>query len=98
MNTRHFKLFGCLLAVTNVALADASYQETTQITGGQLVDTLKSMPFAPKQVKKMFDPVNSLKMLHGNQLASVSKSTTEITHPSCPISRTSPCRRVTIAE
>jgi len=64
MNTRHFKLFGCLLAVTNVALADASYQETTQITGGQLVDTLKSMPFAPKQVQKMFDPVNSLKMLH----------------------------------
>jgi hypothetical protein len=78
MNTRDVKLFGCLLAVTNVALADASYQETTQITGGQLVDTLKSMPFAPKQVQKMFDPVNSLKMLHGNQLASVSKSTTEI--------------------
>ena len=78
MNTRHIKLFGCLLAVTNVALADASYQETTQITGGQLVDTLKSMPFAPKQVQRIFDPVNSLKMLHGNQLASVSKSTTEI--------------------
>jgi hypothetical protein len=78
MTIRNLMPLGCLLAATNVALADASYQETTQITGGQLVDTLKSVPFAPKQVKKMFDPVNSLKMLHGNQLASVSKSTTEI--------------------
>ena len=78
MITRYLKSIGCLLAVTNVALADASYQETTQITGGQLVDTLKSVPFAPKQVKKIFDPVNSLKMLHGNQMASVSKNTTEI--------------------
>ena len=78
MTIRYLTSLGCLLAATNVALADASYQETTQITGGQLVDTLKSVPFAPKQVKKIFDPVNSLKMLHGNQLASVSKSTTEI--------------------
>jgi hypothetical protein len=78
MNTRHLTSLGCLLAVTNGVLADASYQETTQITGGQLVDTLKSIPFAPKRVQKMFDPVNSRKMLHGNQLASVSKNTTEI--------------------
>jgi hypothetical protein len=78
MTIRYLTSLGCLLAATNMALADASYQETTQITGGQFVDTLKSMPFAPKQVKKIFDPVNSLKMLHGNQLASVSKTTTEI--------------------
>jgi len=78
MNTRHFTSLGLLLAAANVAHADASYQETTQITGGQLVDTLKSVPFAPKSIKKIFDPINSLKLLHGNQLASVSKSSTEI--------------------
>ena len=78
MNTRHLTWLGLLLAASNGARADASYQETTQITGGQLVDTLKSVPFAPKQIKKLFDPINSLKLLHGNQMASVSKSSTEI--------------------
>jgi hypothetical protein len=62
------------LAMSGFAAADASYQETTQITGGQLVDTIKSIPFAQKKIGAMMQPQSSLLMLHGNQLASVSKS------------------------
>jgi hypothetical protein len=66
------------LAMSGFAAADASYQETTQITGGQLVDTIKSIPFAQKKIGAMMQPQSSLLMLHGNQLASVSKSSTQI--------------------
>ena len=64
--------------LSSAVLADASYQETTQITGGSFVDVVRQTPFLPASMKKMFDPVNSLTMLHGNQLASVSKSSTQI--------------------
>ena len=64
--------------VSSIACADASYQETTQITGGSFVDMVRQTPFLPGSMKKMFDPVNSLTLLHGNQFASVSKSSTQI--------------------
>ena len=66
------------LAMSGHAAADASYQETTQITGGQLVDMAKSVPFAQKKIAALMQPSSSLLMLHGNQLASVSTSSTQI--------------------
>ncbi len=78
MNAKRVMGMGCMLLMTRLGMADASYQETTQITGGQLVDTLKSVPFAQKRIQKIFDPIVSSKMLHGNQLVSVSKSSAEI--------------------
>jgi hypothetical protein len=78
MKTRLFFAFSFAFLIGSLALADASYQETTQITGGTLVSSLKSSPFAPKQIKKMFDPINSLTMVHGNQMAVVSATSAEI--------------------
>lgn len=78
MNARTLPALGCALLMNAVALADASYQESTQITGGTLVGTVKSSPFMPKQLKKIFEPINSLTMTHGDQLAVVSATSTQI--------------------
>jgi hypothetical protein len=66
------------LLACRLALADASYQESVQITGGQLVETLRSMPFLPKSMKQLLEPIKTTKLVHGNQFASVSKQATEI--------------------
>ena len=60
------------------AFADASYQSTTQITGGTLVNALKSVSFLSKSMSNMFAPISTLTMVHGNQKATVSKESTEI--------------------
>ena len=59
--------------------ADASYQETTQVTGGSMVDSLKSVSFLSKSLGNMFAPMTTITMVHGNQKAVVSKDSTEIT-------------------
>lgn len=68
-----------LLASPIVCYADSSYEHTTQMTGGQLVDTLKNVPFISKQMKQMTAPMSEITMVHGNQKAIVSKDYTEIT-------------------
>lgn len=83
MNTYKLITFAGLLSAvgfagTGTAWADASYQETVQISGGSMVESLRSMPFGQSQIRKMFDPINSRTMLHGNQLATVSKNSTQI--------------------
>ena len=40
--------------------ADASYQETTQITGGTMVDSLKSISFLSKSMSNMFAPMTTI--------------------------------------
>ena len=70
-------LAGLLLAFP-LAHADAGYQETVQVTGGALVDTLKQIPFMPKSMKQILEPIVSRKAVHGNQLVSTSRTTTEI--------------------
>ncbi|MGB7267643.1 MAG: hypothetical protein WBC92_19150 [Terracidiphilus sp.] len=57
---------------------DSSYQETTQMTGGQLVDSLKNIPFMGKQVKSLTAPTTTTTMVHGNQKAVVTAGSTEI--------------------
>jgi hypothetical protein len=79
MNTRKVAALGLMLLINRMALADASYQETQQITGGTLVDTLKSQgAFLGNTVKKLFAPTNTIMMVHGNQKATVTKESTEI--------------------
>lgn len=78
MNTRVLIPVGAALLVSRLAIADASYQQSTQITGGSIVSQLKSSPFAPKQIKKLFDATTTLTMVHGNQLAVVTAQSTEI--------------------
>jgi hypothetical protein len=67
-----------LLAGPLVCYADSSYEHTTQMTGGQLINTLKSIPFMGKQMRSLTDPISEITMVHGNQKAIVSKDYTEI--------------------
>ncbi len=78
MHATKFAVLGGMLLSASFALADASYQTSSQITGGQFVDALKSQAFIAKQVNKMFAPTNRILMVHGNQKAEVSKDFTEI--------------------
>jgi len=61
-----------------VCHGDSSYQEMTQVTGGQLVDSLTSIPILGKKFKSLTDPVTTTTMVHGNQKAVVTSQTTEI--------------------
>ncbi len=79
MNIRKIAVLGFILLASQCMFADASYQETSQITGGTMVDTLKSVSFLSKSMGNMFAPTNTLTMVHGNQKAVVTKESTEIT-------------------
>jgi hypothetical protein len=82
MNTRKVTALGAVLlanlSTVRLAFADASYQSTSQITGGTLVDTVKSVSFLGKSMSNMLAPTSTLTMVHGNQKAVVSKDSTEI--------------------
>ena len=74
MNMRKVAAVGILLLVNRCTLADASYQETSQITGGTMVNTLKSVSFlGGKAMKDMFAPITTTTMVHGNQKAVIGK-------------------------
>lgn len=65
-------------AFSCIAFADSSYQSTTQITGGQLVDTMKKMSFLSKSIRNMFDPISTQMMVSGNRKAMVGQDATDI--------------------
>src|ERR1700691_1786685 len=79
MNIRKVAALGVILLGNRFMYADASYQETTQVTGGSMVDSLKSVSFLSKSLGNMFAPMTTTTMVHGNQKAVVSKDYTEIT-------------------
>jgi hypothetical protein len=79
MNTRNLAAIAIVLMASRMTLADASYHETTQITGGSMVAPLKSLGFLSKSVGNMLAPTTTTTMVHGNQKAVVSKDSTEIT-------------------
>jgi hypothetical protein len=79
MNIRKLAALGVILLGNRFMFADASYQETTQVTGGSMVDSLKSVSFLSKSMSNMFAPMTTITMVHGNQKAVVSKESTEIT-------------------
>ena len=68
-----------LAVASQQAVADASYQVTHQISGGTFADKLKTDPFASHFTKDLFAPKSALTMVHGNQKAVVSNSSTDIT-------------------
>jgi hypothetical protein len=69
---------GLMSLLSTVACADASYQQTSQITGGALTDTIRSISFLGKSTQEMLAPTNSLTMVHGNQKVVINKNSTEI--------------------
>jgi hypothetical protein len=79
MNVRTAAGLGALLLLNHFSFADASYQETTQVTGGSMVDGLKSVSFLSKSLNNAFAPMTTTTMVHGNQKVVVSKDSTEIT-------------------
>jgi hypothetical protein len=79
MNFRQAAGLGTLLLFNHFGFADASYQETSQVTGGSMVDGLKSVSFLSKSLNNMFAPMTTTTMVHGNQKAVVSKDSIEIT-------------------
>jgi hypothetical protein len=79
MNIRKVAALGVILLGNRFMFADASYQETTQVTGGSMVDSLKSVSFLSKSMGNMFAPMTTTTMVHGNQKAVVGKDSIEIT-------------------
>jgi hypothetical protein len=79
MNFRKVAAVGIILLANRLMFADASYQETTQITGGSMMAPLKSMSFLSKSMRDMFAPITTTTMIHGNQKAVVGKDSIEIT-------------------
>ncbi len=79
MSFRKVAAFGIILLANRLMFADASYQETTQITGGSMVAPLKSMSFLSKSMRDMLAPITTTTMIHGNQKAVVGKDSIEIT-------------------
>jgi hypothetical protein len=82
MNTRKLTVWASALLASQcmcgAAFGDASYQSTTQVTGGTLVDGLKSVSFLGKSLSNMFAPDSTITMVHGNQKATVRKDFTDI--------------------
>src|SRR6202453_4938678 len=79
MNIRKVAALGVILLGSRFMFAEASYQETTQVTGGSMVDSFKSVSFLSKSMGNMFAPMTTTTMVHGNQKAVVGKDSTEIT-------------------
>jgi hypothetical protein len=79
MSIRKVAALGVMLLASRLLFADASYQETTQVTGGSMVDSLKSVSFLSKSMGNMFAPMTTTTMVHGNQKAVVNKDSIEIT-------------------
>lgn len=65
-------------ALSCIAFADSSYQSTTQVTGGQLVDAVKKMSFLSKSMRNAFQPISTQTMVSGNRKAMVSQDATDI--------------------
>jgi hypothetical protein len=79
MNPRKATAVVALLLINQLAFADASYESTTQVTGGSLVETMQRVSFLSHSIKDMLAPITTTTMVHGNQKAVVTKDSTEIT-------------------
>ena len=79
MEIQKIAALAVVLLGSQAMFADASYQETTQITGGTMVDSLKSVSFLSKSMSNLFAPTTTITMVHGNQKAVVNKESIEIT-------------------
>ncbi len=76
---RHTVLFwGVLFMIQPLVFADASYQETTQITGGSLLGMMKMASVFSSRAKQAEAPTTSNVMVHQNRMVRVSPMSTEI--------------------
>ena len=66
------------VAAESPLLADASYKETTQITGGSIVGMMKMAGTFSSQARKANQPITSEVYVSGNRMARVGPDATEI--------------------
>jgi hypothetical protein len=66
------------IAAENPLFADASYKETTQITGGSIVGMMKMAGTFSSQARKANQPITSEVYVSGNRMARVGPDLTEI--------------------
>src|SRR3984957_14357313 len=66
------------IAAEKPLLADASYKETTQITGGTIVGMMKMAGTCSSQARKAKQPITSAVYVSGNRMGRVGPDTTEI--------------------
>jgi hypothetical protein len=67
-----------LLLAPALLFADYTYQETTQITGGSMLEMIKMAAALNSQARKAGDPVVSTVYIKGNRMAKVSPDAIEI--------------------
>jgi hypothetical protein len=61
-----------------MAFADASYEETTQMTGGSLLKMMKAVSIFSSRAREADKAVVSTVLVHGNKMAHISPTSTEI--------------------
>ncbi len=66
------------LLSAHFGLADASYQETTRITGGSALEMIKMAGVFSSRAKQATAPTTSSVMIHGDRMARVRPQVTEI--------------------
>src|SRR5579863_7735881 len=71
-------LYCVLAAAATAPAADFTYQETTQITGGSMLQMMKMAGMFSSQARKAGDPIVSAVYLQGNREARVSPDAIEI--------------------
>lgn len=69
---------GSIVLTPAMLLADYTYQETTQLTGGSLLSMIKMAGAFSSQARKAGDPITSTVYLKGNRLARVTPDQIEI--------------------
>jgi hypothetical protein len=82
MKTRiigRYAALGVLTAIISpLALADFTYTETTQITGGSIVAMMKMAGAFSKQARQAGEPIVSTVMIKGNRMTRINAQQTEI--------------------
>lgn len=69
---RNIAVLSVALSLSTAMWADFSYQQTTQITGGSLLQMVKSLGAFSSSARKIGDPQLSTIYLKGNRMATES--------------------------
>lgn len=78
MKLYRYGVLGLILLFPLVSRADFQYQETTQITGGSMLDLMKMAGRFSHQAKDLGEPIVSTIYVQGNRMAHVNAQTIEI--------------------
>ena len=78
MKTRYLAFLASSLLLPPLALADVSYQETTQITGGSMMGMARMAGAFSSQAKQMLAPTTTTVLIHGNRMVRSNPHSTEI--------------------